>query len=116
MPQWFNFRSRCPGKGCFNPDEIYWRHATCYNTQYINEEGFIKCKTSDCIKPTFIMEFSFRCQNHSDFRKCSGENVLDAILIAMKITTLPKNVKRDLIDKLNNYDDDEDLFSKAKAY
>jgi hypothetical protein len=34
----------------------------------------------------------------------------------MKITTLPRNVKRDLIDKLNNYDDDEDLFSKVKAY
>ena len=108
MSQWFNFRSRCPGKGCVNPNEVYWRHATCENTQYIREDGFIKCKTSDCIKPTFIMEFSFRCQNHYDFRKCNGENVLDAILIALKTTSLNKYTRKKIIANICKYDDDDD--------
>lgn len=108
MSSWYGFRSRCPGKGCTNPNEIYWRHVTCYNSQYIREDGFIRCKNSDCIKPTFIMEFSFRCENHSDFRKCSGERVLDAILVALKTTAINKYTRKKIIANIFKYNEDDD--------
>ena len=123
LNEWYDFRSNCPALDCTNPyGDLYWVHKTCKEHEKINPFGMVQClkdfRGQKCLNPTFILELSFKCGygDHTDYRKVDGDKVLDAILIAMKITTLPRNVKRDLIDKLNNYDDDEDLFSKVKAY
>ena len=122
MQDWYDFKSRCPALYCTPYQDNCWVHTKCEECEKINAYGMIQClkdrRGNKCLNPTFILELSFKCGygDHTDYRKVDGDKILDAILIAMKITTLPKNVKRDLIDKLNNYDDDEDLFSKVKAY
>ncbi len=106
MSSWYDFHSRCPGKNCTNTNEIFWRHSTCLKTQLINQEGFVKCR-NNCYEPSFILEFSFKCGNHNNFRKCSGEKALSAILVALKVQTLDKNVRKKIIDKILKYDEDD---------
>ena len=106
MSSWYDFHSRCPGKNCTNTNEIFWRHSTCLKTQLINQEGFVKCR-NNCFNPAFILEFSFKCGNHNNFRKCSGEKALSAILVALKVQTLDKKVRKKIIDKILNYEEDD---------
>ena len=106
MSSWYDFHSRCPGKNCTNPNEIFWRHSTCLKTQLINQEGYIKCK-NNCYEPSFILEFSFKCGNHNNYRKCSGDKALSAILVALKVQTIDKNIRKKIIDKILNYDEDD---------
>jgi len=115
MSNWYDFHSRCPGKNCTNTDEIYWRHSTCLKTQLINEEGYIKCKNK-CYNPTFILEFSFKCGNHNNYRKCSGEKALSAILVALKVQKLDKSVRKKLVNKILNYDDEEDEYEEEEDF
>jgi len=121
--EWYDFHSNCPAIDCNNPyANLYWVHKDCKEHEKINPFGMIQClkdfRGQKCLSPTFILELSFRCGygTHTDFRKCDGDKILDAILIAMKITSLPSKFKKDLIHKLNHYDDDEDLYPNVKAY
>ena len=115
MQDWYDFRSRCPALDCKNPaNDLYWVHSKCEEHEKINAIGMIQClkdrRGYSCLNPTFILELSFKCnyEGHTDYRKVDGDKVLDAILIAMKVTTLPKKIRKNLVDKLNHYDDDDD--------
>jgi len=114
MSEWYDFRSRCPALDCTNPySDLYWVHSLCEEHEKINAYGMIQClkdiRCNKCLAPTFILELSFKCNygDHTDYRKVDGDKVLDAILIAMRVTTLPKKIRRQLVDKLNHYDDDD---------
>ena len=114
MQDWYDFRSRCPAVNCENPyNDIYWVHTQCEEHEKINAYGMIQClkdrRGYSCLNPTFILELSFKCGygDHIDYRKVDGDKVLDAILIAMKVSTIPKKIRKQLVDKLNHYDDDD---------
>ena len=113
MQDWYDFRSRCPSISDISPDNgYYWIHRQCKEHEKINANGMIQClkdrRGNKCLNPTFILELSFKCGygDHIDYRKVDGDKVLDAILIATKITSLPKKIRRELVDKINHYDDD----------
>ena len=114
MQDWYDFRSRCPAVDCENPyNDIYWVHTQCEEHEKINPYGKIQClkdrRGSKCLNPTFILELSFKCNNgeHTNYKKVEGEKLLDAILIATKITSLPKKIRREIVDKINHYDDED---------
>ena len=114
MQDWYDFRSRCPALDCKNPfDVIYWVHTQCEEHEKINANGMIQCLKdrggNKCLNPTFILELSFKCNNdkHIDCRKVDDNKVLNALLIATKITTLPKKIRKELVDKINHYDDED---------
>jgi hypothetical protein len=111
---WYDFRSTCPALDCNNPNkDLYWVHRLCEEHEKINAYGMIQClkdiRGYSCLSPTFILELSFKCGygGHTDYRKVDGDKVLAAILIAMKVTTLPKKIRTQLVDKLNHYDDSD---------
>ena len=114
MQDWYDFKTMCPALDCENPyNDIYWVHTQCEEHEKINAYGKIQClkdrRGSKCLNPTFILELSFKCNNnkHTNYKKVEGEKFLDAILIAMEITSLPKKIRKALIDKINHYDEED---------
>ncbi len=113
MQDWYDLKSKCPAFDCESPyNGIYWVHTQCEENEKINANGMIQClkdkRIQNCLNPTFILELSFKCKGdkHINYKKVEGEKFLDAIFIAMKITSLPKKIRRELVDKINHYDDD----------
>ena len=114
MQDWYDFKSRCPALDCENPyNDIYWVHTQCEEHEKINPYGMIQClkdkRSQKCLNPIFILELSFKCNNgkHTNYKKVEGEKLLDAILIATKITSLPRKIARGIVDKINHYDDED---------
>ena len=115
MQDWYDFRSKCPSISDISPDNgYYWIHRQCKEHEKINANGMIQClkdrRGNKCLNPTFILELSFECnyEGHIDDRKVDGDKVLDAILIGIKVTTMPKKIRKVLADKLIHYDDNDD--------
>ena len=109
MQDWYDFKSMCPALDCENPyNDIYWVHTQCEEHEKINAYGMIQClkdrRGNKCLNPTFILELSFKCINgeeHIDYiddKKFDGKT-LDAILIAMKITTINTQITKKLKEK-----------------
>ena len=114
MQDWYDFRSRCPLIYCSNPvNDFFWVHSECEEIEKINANGMIQClkdkRIQNCLNPTFILELSFKCYKykHTNYKKVDGDKVIDVILIATKITSLPKKIRKQLVDKINNYDDED---------
>ena len=116
MQDWYDFRSRCPALDCTNPtSDLYWVHSKCEEHEKINAYGMIQClkdrRGYSCLNPTFILELSFKCNNnkHTNFKKVEGEGekFLDAILIATKITSLPRKFCKNIVHIINHYDDED---------
>ena len=111
MNNWYDFRGRCPAIDC--NDDINWIHKSCGEHQKVNGYGEIQClknlKGEKCLSPTFILELAFKCDDggHIDYEKNENDRVLDAILVAIGITSLPKKIRKQLIDKINKFDDDD---------
>ena len=111
MQDWYDFRSRCPAFYCTPFQDICWVHTKCEECEKINAYGMIQClkdrRGNKCLNPTFILELSFKCINYEehiddiDDKKFDGIT-LDAILIAMKITTIPKKIRKDIIKRIND--------------
>ena len=112
MQDWYDFRSRCPAFYCTPFQDICWVHTKCEECEKINAYGMIQClkdrRGNKCLNPTFILELSFKCYKykHTNYKKVDGDKVIDVILIATKITSLPKKIRKQLVDKINHYDDD----------
>ena len=113
MRYWYDFCSKCPALDCNPPYDIYWVHTQCEEHEKINANGMIQClkdrRGNKCLNPIFILELSFKCNNgkHTNYKKVEGEKLLDAILIATKITSLPRKIARGIVHKLNHYDDED---------
>ena len=96
---WVDFISSCPAKGCNNGrTDIRWSHYGCDDSkESINEEGNIRC--SKCNDIHFILNASFRCQNHSEFRQCDVMRVFQAMCIIAQNTGFSQKERTDLCQK-----------------
>ena len=112
MNKWYDFRAKCPSINCDCPfQSVNWIHKSCGEHEKINGHGQIQClknlRGEKCLSPTFILNLKFKCDGngeHINYIKDEGEES-NAILVAMYITTLPKKIRKQLIEKINFYDD-----------
>ena len=82
------FKSMCPVKDCTNQNVIDWKHPSCGNYQYINEDAYIICDGpySSC-SPRFFFKTRFNCGEHTTSQPAEGSEQA----LAQKLSMLGMN-------------------------
>ena len=80
---WYEFVAGCPAENCANSrKDIAWKHRPCGSSQLIGWNADLKCE--ECGVQDSIVNFTFRCEDHSDeFRKPDLVKLTWALQIAL---------------------------------
>ena len=85
MSHWVRFCSTCPIANCPDPKRVcYWVHGDDDYEQDINEEGYVKCRNSNCDMnedPCFILYLEFKCRYHPFYQRPQKMAIFNALSI-----------------------------------
>ena len=97
MPK-YRLYSICPA--CGN-NELFQFSCTCGGNDYIDQDLYITC--DKCNKKDFILDSTFKCNVHSDYRKPSFQNVLVMISKFCCLNIIDSVTAEEMIKKVNKY-------------
>ena len=98
MP-YYPFVGPCPK--CGGDYRYNWVHSFCGGSISINDDCELKC--NKCIENSFISNWKFECQNHRGKPyEPNGFELIDCISHVCRNAGVPDNIKRKMINILNN--------------
>jgi hypothetical protein len=110
MSDWYRLHCICPGCGLGKECDWYHKEEACCSSNgwlYINSSCNIKC--DECYNrnlksPSFVLGWEFMCERHNgEYKKADEITVCNAISCVRTNNNVPKEVRKQMINILNNY-------------